>query len=113
MSDTPITGLLLLLAACSEGAAPSASPALAPTPESHRPVPAPGAAAAPTAGAEACADAWLAAHRLNRFGDAEDTQYAGGTPLFNERTGATVDRLQFLVTKLPALRAACGAGDGG
>lgn len=46
-------------------------------------------------------DAWIVANGLNTFGDAADTVYAGGTPLFNEATGKTVDRYQYIITKHP------------
>ena len=69
--------------------------------------------AARPSSAEACADAWLQARGLNAYGDPPDTAYAGGTPLFDERTGARKDRLQHLLGKLPALRTACGSPDAG
>ncbi len=72
----------------------------------------PAAAPAPAAAATSCEDAWLQAHDLNSFGDKPGTMYPGGTPLFNERTGASTDRLQHLAARLPALKAAC-AKDGG
>jgi hypothetical protein len=46
-------------------------------------------------------DAWLAQNKLNSYGDPEDTMYAGGTPLFNERTGTRIDRYDYLVKKFP------------
>jgi hypothetical protein len=36
---------------------------------------------------------------LNKFGDPKDTVYAGGTPLFDERTGATQDRYAYILKK--------------
>ena len=72
----------------------------------------PVAAPAPPVPPTSCEDAWLQAHALNSFGDKPGTMYMGGTPLFNERTGARTDRLQYLDAKLPALKAAC-AKDGG
>lgn len=47
------------------------------------------------------ADAWLSAQNLNEYGDPKDTVYAGGTPLFNEATGATTPRYQYLKEKFP------------
>ncbi|MDP3963860.1 MAG: hypothetical protein Q8Q39_05185 [bacterium] len=34
---------------------------------------------------------WLAAENLNEYGDPQGTFYAGGTPLFDEKTGEWVD----------------------
>ncbi len=36
---------------------------------------------------------------LNEYGDAPDTMYAGGTPLFNEMTGKTTDRYDYIVSR--------------
>ncbi len=36
---------------------------------------------------------------LNDYGDPKDTVYAGGTPLFNERTGKIRDRYEYIVSK--------------
>ena len=49
-------------------------------------------------------DEWLAKNQLNEFGDKLDTLYAGGTPLFDELTGASVDRFEYLLKKFPNLR---------
>mmetsp|Transcript_18177 Transcript_18177/g.22894 ORF Transcript_18177/g.22894 Transcript_18177/m.22894 type:complete len:92 (-) Transcript_18177:247-522(-) len=48
-------------------------------------------------------DAWLEKHGLNRFGDEQGTMYMGGTPLFNEMTGESKDRLTYLKEKFPNL----------
>ena len=71
--------------------------------------------AAPVADAEkACVDGWLAAHKLNTYGDPPGTMYPGGTPLFDERTGQRRDRLEYARGKNPALLKACAQGkDGG
>lgn len=61
------------------------------------------------AAVEKCVDGWLAERKLNRFGDPEDTMYAGGTPLFDERTGQRRDRLEYVMKKHPVLRDTCGA----
>ena len=44
-------------------------------------------------------DAWLTKSNLNAFGDAVNSMYVGGTPLFDERTGKKISRKQFLVSK--------------
>ena len=49
-------------------------------------------------------DAWIEANNYNEYGDALDTVYAGGTPLFNESTGASIDRYQYLLNKHPELK---------
>ena len=36
--------------------------------------------------------AWIIENDLNRYGDIKDMAYIGGTPLFNERTGQSIDR---------------------
>jgi len=38
---------------------------------------------------------------LNEYGDPKDTMYAGGTPLFNEMTGDTRDRYDYILSKHP------------
>ena len=64
-------------------------------------VPAEAAAAVPAA-ERALIDAWIARAGLNDYGDARDTCYVGGTPLFDETTGQSVDRYAYLVAKFPA-----------
>jgi hypothetical protein len=49
-------------------------------------------------------DAWIARNRLNPYGDPADTMYTGGTPLFNERTGATQDRYAYILERHPELK---------
>ena len=49
-------------------------------------------------------DEWLARNKLNQYGDALDAVYAGGTPLFDEKTGATVNRYEYLFKKFPELK---------
>lgn len=56
---------------------------------------------------EACVDQWLEKHGLDRYGSPEGTMYAGGTPLFDERTGETKDRLEFIFQRKPEARQAC------
>jgi hypothetical protein len=46
-------------------------------------------------------EAWLTASGLNQYGDAADTMYMGGTPLFDERTGEVTDRFVYLLRKFP------------
>ncbi|QRN93315.1 hypothetical protein JRI60_29450 [Archangium violaceum] len=60
---------------------------------------------------EACVDRWLQAHKMDRYGHPEGTMYAGGTPLFNEATGETKDRLEYVFARQPEARKACAAKD--
>jgi hypothetical protein len=52
-------------------------------------------------------DKWLESHGLDRFGFPQGTMYAGGTPLFNEATGQSTDRLEFIYAKHPDAKAQC------
>ncbi len=52
---------------------------------------------------KAAIDEWLANNNLNKYGDSEDTVYAGGTPLFDEASGAYTDRFEHLFKKFPNL----------
>lgn len=56
---------------------------------------------------ESCVDAWLQSQKLDAYGNPEGTMYAGGTPLFNERTGEMTDRLQYIFERKPEARQAC------
>ena len=49
-------------------------------------------------------DEWLSSNKLNKYGDSLDTLYAGGTPLFNEATGESIDRFEYLFAKFPDLK---------
>lgn len=49
-------------------------------------------------------DRWIKEKRRNPYGDPPDTVYAGGTPLFNEMTGATRDKYEYILETHPELR---------
>jgi len=49
---------------------------------------------------------------LNEFGDPKDTMYAGGTPLFDEKTGRSVPREQYVFSRHPDIARACAADAG-
>jgi hypothetical protein len=49
-------------------------------------------------------EAWLKATGRNEFGDPADTLYAGGTPLFDERSGQTKDRYEHILERHPEVR---------
>jgi len=68
--------------------------------------------APPTAPAGSCLDQQLAAKGLNPFGDPEGTMYPGGTPLFDEKTGRSTPREQYVFTRHPDIARACGADAG-
>ena len=82
------TAALLLLAAC-------------------RGTPPPPAAGGQDAQAVSCIERWLTEHELNQYWDPVGTMYTGGTPLFDERTGQTTDRIDYLVRKHAELQQAC------
>ena len=46
-------------------------------------------------------DAWIKANNLNDYGDPADTAYTGGTPLFNEATGESIDKYEYIINKFP------------
>jgi len=71
-----------------------------------------GQAQAPNSAVESCVDRWLTEHKLDRYGNAEGTMYAGGTPLFNEATGESRDRLEYVFERQPEARKACAAKSG-
>lgn len=49
-------------------------------------------------------DAWIRANGYNEYGDPQGTMYIGGTPLFNEQTGETIDRYDYILHQHPELR---------
>jgi len=40
---------------------------------------------------------WIQENDLNQYGDAKDRVYIGGTPLFDERTGQSTDRYEYIL----------------
>jgi len=48
-------------------------------------------------------DEWLEERHLNQYGDSTDTMYSGGTPLFNESTGQSIERYSYLLEKFPEM----------
>jgi hypothetical protein len=104
---------LVGLAACKSGreqreravqAADAAPAARAPGPA---PAPRPDGAPPAASARASCVDRELAARGLNPYGDPADTMYAGGTPLFDEKTGVTVDRVQYVLAHRPEIASAC------
>jgi len=48
-------------------------------------------------------DNWLEENDFNQYGDPKSTMYAGGTPLFDEMTGETIDRYEYIVRNHPGI----------
>ena len=48
-------------------------------------------------------DDWIERENRNPYGDERDTVYMGGTPLFNEMTGKSKDRYEYILEKHPEL----------
>ena len=46
-------------------------------------------------------DQWIVENQLNQYGDPADTVYAGGSPLFDETTGRTIDRYEYILKNHP------------
>ncbi|WNG37511.1 hypothetical protein F0U60_30235 [Archangium minus] len=59
------------------------------------------------AAVESCVDRWLQERKLDTYGHPEGTMYAGGSPLFNEATGESRDRLEYVFSRQPEARKAC------
>ena len=56
-------------------------------------------------------DQWLEDSNLNQYGDPAGTMYTGGTPLFNEATGASIDRYSYILLQHPNLVEDLGLGN--
>ena len=44
---------------------------------------------------------WIEENDLNRYGDPKNTFYKGGTPLFNEGTGESIDLYEYILRNHP------------
>lgn len=44
---------------------------------------------------------WIKENNLNQYADPIDTVYTGGTPLFNEATGETINRFEYILKRHP------------
>ncbi|HYH97141.1 hypothetical protein [Hyalangium sp.] len=58
---------------------------------------------------ESCLDKWLQDKKMDRYGHPEGTMYAGGSPLFNEMTGESKDRLDYVYQRQPEAKKLCTA----
>jgi hypothetical protein len=56
---------------------------------------------------ENCLNRWVEDRHLNTYGDGPDTVYPGGTPLFDERTGKSRDRADYIFSRHLDAKAAC------
>ena len=100
--------LLFLGAACQQHASPPGALPAAPASGAVT-APSPAAPAPPwTAAQEACVDRWLAERGLDSYGSPQGTQYAGGTPLFDETTGVQRSRREYLAKRHPEALHSCG-----
>ncbi len=61
------------------------------------------------AAVESCLDKWLNGKKMDRYGHPEGTMYMGGSPLFNEATGESKDRLEYVFARQPEAKKACGS----
>ncbi len=46
-------------------------------------------------------EAWIMENDLNQYGDPKDIMYMGGTPLFDETTGRSIDRYEYILKMHP------------
>ncbi|KAF4317878.1 hypothetical protein JM18_007345 [Phytophthora kernoviae] len=46
-------------------------------------------------------EAWIDANGLNKYGDEATRMYLGGTPLFDESTGITMNRFEYILSRHP------------
>jgi len=46
-------------------------------------------------------ESWITANDLNKYGDPKDLVYIGGTPLFDEATGQSIDKYEYILRNHP------------
>lgn len=56
---------------------------------------------------ESCVSDWLKTKKLDEYGSQEGTMYAGGSPLFDEATGKSRNRLELVYDEHPDAKTAC------
>ena len=44
---------------------------------------------------------WIVLNDLNQYGDPKDMVYIGGTPLFDESTGESIDKYEYILQNYP------------
>jgi hypothetical protein len=96
-----LPGLILLLGAAVALQLPVPAP---PPPPATHDAPAVGGQSAVDEQLHRRIDEWIARNGLNTYGDPPGTMYMGGTPLFDEATGAVKDRYLYILEKHPELK---------
>lgn len=46
-------------------------------------------------------DVWIKENDLNQYGDPKNIFYTGGTPLFDEKTGRSIDKYEYILKNHP------------
>ena len=46
-------------------------------------------------------ETWILENDLNQYGDPKNIFYTGGTPLFDEKTGRSIDRYEYILKNHP------------
>ena len=46
-------------------------------------------------------EAWILENDLNQYGDPKNIFYTGGTPLFDEKTGRSIDKYEYILKNYP------------
>lgn len=46
-------------------------------------------------------ETWILENDLNKYGDLKNTFYTGGTPLFDEKTGRSINRYEYILRNHP------------
>jgi len=46
-------------------------------------------------------ETWIIKNDLNQYADPKDTVYMGGTPLFDEMTGESIDKYEYILQQHP------------
>ncbi len=57
-------------------------------------------------------DEWVKSNGRNQYGDAPDTAYAGGNPLFDEMSPKLKDRYEYILERNPQLKIDSANGNG-
>jgi hypothetical protein len=66
----------------------------------------------PKVNVEECLDRWLAEQKLDAYGSPQGTVYAGGSPTFDETSGASRSRFDYVASKHPGLIRTCDPARG-
>ncbi|KKU85814.1 MAG: hypothetical protein UY15_C0021G0010 [Parcubacteria group bacterium GW2011_GWA2_47_9] len=52
-----------------------------------------------SAGEKELIETWIIENDLNQYADPKDTVYMGGTPLFDEMTGESIDKYEYILRR--------------